>query len=519
MLDLGLSFLGSVARDPNALAIVDGEVRLTYAQWYRRISALVAGFDAIGLRAGDHLVTVLQNRWEAATLHWACQFAGIIITPVNWRSTASEIDFYLKDAEAKAIVYEAASAVAVAGSALAQKLPRIALDSAAPPAIAFDSLVSHSAPDANPRVDAEAWSVMLYTSGTTARPKGVPRRQRAERAAAVAHVAQNLYANRERTLGVMPLYHTMGVRSLLAMSLIGGAFICLRRFDAGEALKLIAAERVSNLYLVPTLYHDLVHHPLFAASDVSSVRKLGFAGAPMTDGLLKKLQAAFKPDLFVNHYGSSEVYTFTIDQNAPAKPGSAGRAGINQIVRVVKLGANSVDEIAGVGEEGEIIALLAGDESFEGYWRRPDADAKALRQGWYFTGDTGLFDADGDIFVTGRVDDMIITGGENISPVEIESCLSLHAAVSEVAVVGLPDERWGKIVTAFVKPRDAIEADELDAFCLASGLAGFKRPRRYIFVAEIPKSPVGKLLRRKLVAGEYEPATLAAKPSAQGTAA
>ena len=177
---------------------------------------------------------------------------------------------------------------------------------------------------------------MLYTSGTTARPKGVPRRQRAERAAALAHVAQNLYAHGERTLGVMPLYHTMGVRSLLAMSLIGGAFVCLRRFDVERALDLIAAERVTNLYLVPTLYHDLVHHPRFATSDVSSVRKLGFAGAPMTDGLLKTLQAAFKPDLFVNHYGSSEIYTFTIDQNAPAKPGSAGRAGINQMVRVVK---------------------------------------------------------------------------------------------------------------------------------------------------------------------------------------
>ena len=115
MLDLGLSFLASVARDPNALAIVDGDTRLTYAQWYRRISALVAGFDALGLRAGDHLVTALQNRWEAATLHWACQFAGIVITPVNWRSTASELDFYLEDAEAKAIVYEDAAA-AVAGN-------------------------------------------------------------------------------------------------------------------------------------------------------------------------------------------------------------------------------------------------------------------------------------------------------------------------------------------------------------------------------------------------------------------
>jgi 2-furoate---CoA ligase len=516
MLDLGLSFLASVARDPNALAIVDGDTRLTYAQWYRRISALVAGFDAIGLAAGDHLVTALQNRWEAATLHWACQFAGIVITPVNWRSTASEIDFYLDDAEAKAIVFEDASVSAVTASASAQRLPRIALDAAPFGTIAFTDLAEPPATGVTTRADAEAWSVMLYTSGTTAQPKGVPRRQRAERAAALAHVAQNLYGRGERTLGVMPLYHTMGVRSLLAMSLIGGAFVCLRRFEVGEALKLIAAERVTNLYLVPTLYHDMVHHPLFAASDTSSVRKLGFAGASMTDGLLKTLQAAFNPGLFVNHYGSSEVYTFTIDQNAPAKPGSAGRAGINQMVRVVKLGANSVDEIAAPGEEGEIAALLAGDESFEGYWRRPDADAKALRDGWYFTGDTGLFDADGDLFVTGRVDDMIITGGENVSPVEIESCLSLHAAVSEVAVVGLPDERWGKTVTAFVKRRSAIEAEELDAFCRSSGLANFKRPRRYVFVADIPKSPVGKLLRRKLVAGEYsvEPAS-----SHQGTAA
>jgi 2-furoate---CoA ligase len=503
MLDLGQSFLGSVARDPHALAIADGGLRLTYTQWYRRISALVGGVDSLGLKEGDHLVTALQNRWEAATLHWACQFAGIIITPVNWRSTASELDFYLENAEAKAVAYEDASAAAVAASAQAQKIQRIALDPAQPSDITFSALVALDAADAVPRMSAQAWSVMLYTSGTTAKPKGVPRRQHAERAAGVAHVAQNLYAHGERTLGVMPLYHTMGVRSLIAMSLVGGAFVCLRRFDVGEALKIIAAERVTNLYLVPTLYHDLVYHPQFALSDVSSVRKLGFAGAPMTDGLLEKLQAAFKPDLFVNHYGSSEIYTFTIDQNALRKPGSAGRAGINQMVRVVKLGATSVDDVAATGEEGEIVALLAGDESFEGYWRRPDADAKALRQGWYFTGDTGFVDGDGDIFVTGRVDDMIITGGENVSPVEIESCLSLCAAVSEVAVIGLPDERWGKIVAAFIKRRAAIAPEELDAFCRSSGLAGFKRPRRYIFVEEIPKSPVGKLLRRKLAAGEY----------------
>jgi 2-furoate---CoA ligase len=519
MLSLGQSFVGSVARDPKALAIADGALHLSYEEWYRRISALVAGFDALGLRQGEHVVTVLQNRWEAATLHWACQFAGLIVTPVNWRSTAQELDFYLEDAEAKAVVYEEVSAAAVAASARAQEITRVALDVARPSDVAFAALVEREAPGAVPRVDAEACSVMLYTSGTTARPKGVPRRQRAERAAALAHVAQNLYARGERTLGVMPLYHTMGVRSLLAMSLIGGAFVCLRRFDAGEALRVIATERITNLYLVPTLYHDLIHHPQFGSTNVSTVRKLGFAGAPMTHGLLQKLQAAFRPELFVNHYGSSEIYTFTIDQNAPAKPGSAGRAGINQMVRVVKLGAKSVDDIAAVGEEGEIVALLAGDESFDGYWRRPDADAKALRQGWYFTGDTGFIDRDGDLFVSGRVDDMIITGGENVSPVEIESCLSLHTAVSEVAVIGLPDERWGKIVAAFIKRRGPVTPDELDEFCRNSGLAAFKRPRRYVFVEDIPKSPVGKLLRRKLVAGEYTIETAAPVSRHQGNAA
>jgi len=504
MLDLGTSFLASAARDPGALAIVDGDVRMTYAEWYQRISALVGGFDEMGLIPGDHLVTVLQNRWEAATIHWACQFAGIIITPINWRSKGEELDYCVEKAEAKAIVYEEVSADCVIASKEAQKRPRIAIGFRNTGDIIFNDLMKSKTGDVAPRVGAEAWSVMLYTSGTTARPKGVPRRQRAERAAAIGHVAQNLYSQHERTLGAMPLYHTMGVRSLLAMSVIGGAFICLRRFDAAGALDLIASEKITNLYLVPTLYHDLVHHKQFDKTDVSSVRKLGFAGASMTDGLLRELAAAFKPDLFVNHYGSSEIYTFSVHQNAPIKPGSAGRSGLNQMIRVVKLGAKTPDEIAKVGEEGEIIALLAGDESFEGYWRRPEADAKAMRQGWYFTGDTGFFDVDGDLFVTGRVDDMIITGGENVSPAEIESCLSLHPAVSEVAVVGLADERWGKIVTAFIKRCVNVSPDELDGFCRSSGLANFKRPRKYIFVEAIPKSPVGKILRRKLVAGDYE---------------
>jgi len=505
MLDLGTSFIASVARDPSALAVVDDGLRLTYAQWYGRISSLVASFDRIGLKPGDHIVTVLQNCEAAATLHWACQLAGIVVTPVNWRAKDDELDFCIENSESRAVVYQDVSAQAVEKSKRAPALPRIGVGVEGTGIFDFNRMAAEPAAEVTPRVSAEAWSIMLYTSGTTSRPKGVPRRHRAERAAGIAHVAQNLYRRGERTLGVMPLYHTMGVRSLIAMSLIGGAFVCLPRYDTQKALALIAAEKITNLYLVPTLYHDLVHAKEFASADVSSVRKLGFAGASMTDGLLKKLNEAFRPDLFVNHYGSSEIYTFTIDQNAPAKPGSAGKAGINQEIKVVRLNAASVADLAAPNEEGEIVALLAGDESFEGYWRRPDADAKSLRDGWYFTGDTGFVDRDGDLFVTGRVDDMIITGGENVSPIEIESCLSLHPAVLEVAVVGLADEKWGKVVTAFVKRKAPVSDQELEQFCRTSGLANFKRPRRYVFVDALPRSPVGKLLRRLLVAGDYQP--------------
>jgi 2-furoate---CoA ligase len=504
MFDVGTTLLAAVERDARALAIVDGDVRLDYGTWLDQVLRVVDGFDRLGLKKGDHLVTVLQNRLEMATLHWACQLAGVIVTPLNWRAKPEEIDYVLDDAEAKAIVFEPASAEAVAGSASAAGLPRIALDEAEPATARFADLLAGVPADPVARAAPEDWSLMLYTSGTTGRGKGVPRRHRAERAAAVAHVAQNIYRFGERTLGVMPLYHTMGVRSLLAMAVLNGCFVCLPRFDPAKAVELIERERITNLYLVPTLYHDMIGHAEFARRDISSVRKLGFAGAPMPDGLLARVTAAFKPELFVNHYGSSEVYTFTINQRAAEKPSSAGKAGINQRIRVVRLDATSVDDRASPGEEGQVIASLQSDEAFEGYWNRPDADAKSIRDGWYYTGDLGYLDPDGDLFVTGRVDDMIITGGENVLPAEIENVLSLHPMIAEVVVAGLPDERWGSRIAAFIRRSGPLETAELDAWCRDSDLANFKRPREYIFVREIPKSPVGKILRRKLVAGEYE---------------
>ena len=237
----------------------------------------------------------------------------------------------------------------------------------------------------------------------------------------------------------------------------------------------------------------------------------------MTDGLLKELNAAFKPDLFVNHYGSSEIYTFTIDQNAPAKPGSAGRAGINQRIRVVKLNAASHDDIAAIGEEGEIIALLASDEAFEGYWRRPGGGRQGAAPRLVFHRRHRL---------SRRRRRPVrhrprrrhdhhrrrerLAGRDRKLPVAASGGVRGRRRRPARRALGQDRRRLHQAARARSRTRSST------AFCRGSGLANFKRPRRYVFVADIPKSPVGKLLRRKLVAGEFEAED---KTQSQGTAA
>ena len=283
MTDLGRVLIAAAERTPRNLAVVDGPRRFDYAAWLETAARVAGGLGGLGLRPGDRLAVVMQNRWEMAALHWACQLAGVALVPLNWRSSAEELDYFLEDSGAAALAFDGSATAAVAGSARAAVLRSVRAGDGAEGAVAFGALLAAPA-EATPRAGEDDLSLMLYTSGTTGRGKGVPRTHRAERAAALAHVAQNCYRAGERTLGVMPLYHTMGVRSLLAMAPVGGAFVCQQRFEAASALRLIEAERITALYLVPTLYYDLLRSPGFADADVSSVRKLGFAGAPMAEG-------------------------------------------------------------------------------------------------------------------------------------------------------------------------------------------------------------------------------------------
>jgi len=443
--NLAQSLLAACERHPELEAFPG----LTYGELFHRVRRIAGGLD---LDPGERVAVVLDNRIETALLYWAAQWAGAVFVPLSWRLAEEQLDYCLGDCGARVVIRDG------------DDLP---------------DGVEH--PGALDRDEREA-SLLLYTSGTTGRPKGVPRSHRADRAGAWSQALQHGYGWGDRTLGVMPLYHTMGIHSLLAMHCVGGCFVTQARWDAAEALGLIEEQRLTSLYLAPTLFHDLVHHPELGRHDVSSVRALGYAGAAMTSSLVQRCAEVFQPEVFVNHYGSTEVYTFTIGRDQRSKPGCAGRPAVNTRLRLV--------------EDGEIAVHLASDEAFGGYWHRPDADEKAIRDGWYHTGDTGRIDEDGDLWVQGRVDDMIVSGGENIHPLEVEDVLAGHPGVREVAVVGAFDDRWGERVVAVVAGT-ATEA-ELEAHCLASALARFKRPREYRFVDSLPKSPSGKILRRLL---------------------
>jgi 2-furoate---CoA ligase len=349
---------------------------------------------------------------------------------------------------------------------------------------------------------------MLYTSGTTGRPKGVPRSHRAEHSAAVAHLIQTQLRQGEVVLGVMPMFHTMGLRSLLASVVCGGTWVPQAGFAAAESVRLIRDEGVTSLYLVPTLYWSLMREDGFA--EATSIDRLAYAGAAMTPALAEQLVEALHPQVLVNHYGSTEIYTFTIGPEGARKPGCAGRAGLFSRVRLVEPEAGAApDAIVGPGEQGQVIVSMASPEAFGGYWQRPDADEKSIRDGWYYTGDLATADDEGDLWVAGRVDDMINSGGENIYPDEVEAALVRCPAVADVCVVGMPHERWGSAVTAFVVPADGVApADalrELAGYALGpSGLSSLKRPKRVVAVSSIPRSAVGKTLRRALTAGDYE---------------
>jgi 2-furoate---CoA ligase len=499
----------AVQRAPQAIALVDQEIRWTYEELAREVNSCARNFWSLGLRAGDRIMVLLRNRREHIVIFWASQLLGLVYVPVSYRFSANDIAYCIEDAEPEMLVFDEASATIIHHLAVRAALPGSVYAvgetsttfARLPLCVAKDAAVLPSIAIAD-----EAIAVMLYSSGVTGVPKGIPRSHTNEVSATMAHIVQNGYQFGESTLALSPFSHTMGLRSLLAMVLLNGKLV-LTGEEAIDQLALIEQERISCLYAFPGVYHALVESA--AQYDVSSVQRLAYAGDSMSPHLIKRCQEVFHPTTFINHFGSTEIYTYSICSWLDRKPGCAGKAGLHSELRIVVAGdtadasgvaATRPHEVVPPGEIGELIVKLTSPEAFRGYWNRPDLTTRSIRHGWYFTGDLARLDEDNDLWVMGRVDDMVISNGEKVYPSEVEAVLREHPGVKEVVVAGIPDARVGKLLTAFVVPRDpALTEQDLMDFCRANdALADFKRPAKFLLVEHMPRQ-ASKILRRELV--------------------
>ncbi len=493
-------------RHASAVALVDGSRSLTYRELEARIGELAAELLALGLGSGDTVVACMRNRLELVVAYLAVQRIGAVHAPVNFRLSPSELQHCVDLVRPAAILFDSESVSSPGASLELDSACRLCLDygSGERPLRVVGGSEPPKQPAAAPVTvapRAEDLSLVLFTSGTTGKPKGVSRSHAAEVSATLFNLAAFPWGLGERTLGVMPLYHTMGIRILLSSLFLGGTCVLQRKWSPGEALRLIDQHGISALFLVPTMYYDLLSCPDLSERAVASVASLGFAGMVLREEIVSQLDSLFPNRSMVNVYGCSELYCLSYSDRVRTKPGTVGPGAFHQELRVIPESADRGEAAQTEVEAiGQIVARADVPDAFEGYWNAPEATARARHDGWYFTGDLGYRDRDGDLFVVGRADDTIVSGGENVHPAGVESALSQCPGVAEVCVVGLPDERLGDAVSAFIVRSDpALTEERVLDFCKAAGsLSSFKRPRRVVFVDEIPKSSVGKVRRHVL---------------------
>ncbi|ELZ02031.1 long-chain-fatty-acid--CoA ligase [Natrialba asiatica] len=498
----------TVARYPDREAIVypRKDHRFTYAEFDERVNRLANAFADRGIERGDRVATVLHNGSEFVLTVYACAKLGAVITPLNFRLAAGDIEFIVSDAAAELVVFEAATreAVTAARPELESVEEYVYIDGEGPSyAREFDALLA-SGDAERPSVDVseDDTYAFIYTSGTTGRPKGVVHEHRDMVDHNLLCIAEMNVTRDDVGLSVMPLYHCAELHcSLFPRVQRGATTVILHEFDPAVALDAIEEYDVSFLFAAPTAWNGLSLTAADRDVDVSSLRLGLYGAAPMPEQVLENCREHLCED-YIQAYGMTEIGpagVFQRPEDQLSKQGCAGLPALNHELRIVEPDADPDREVA-QGKIGEI--LIAGPCTMREYWNRPDATARSLREAdgttWYYTGDLGYRDADGYLYVVDRKDDLIVSGGENIYPAEVEDVLFSHDGVEAAAVVGEPDEEWGERVVAYAVA-DGVTADDLDAFALESDqLADFKRPREYTFVEELPTNPSGKVQKFKL---------------------
>jgi long-chain acyl-CoA synthetase len=509
---LGKIFDLTVKRFPNKEAIYDvrKNVRYTYKEWSLQVNRLANALLKEGVKKGDRVSTFLFNTEELATAFFACAKIGAVFNPINFRLMSEEVAFILSDAAPKVVLFEKALEQVV--SAIENRFDSISfwyIDENTPAyAGSYQvKLASSSEEDAQVEVDENDLYAIMYTSGTTGRPKGVLHKHRnMVEQSLLVNAATKLEAS-DVGLVTAPMFHCAELHcAILPRVHVGASNVILHQFNPKTVLQLIEQEKITKFFAAPTMWNMLLQEDL-GKYDISSL-KLGLYGAaPMAPSLVHACHERLGISL-VQAYGMTEMgpaITFLSEKDQLRKAGSAGQACLNHDIRVVRTredGPSDPDDIVPAGETGEII--VQGPCMMSGYFNREEATEKAMYKGWYHSGDIGYLDEEGYLWVNDRVDDMIISGGENIYPREVEDLLHSHQGILDVAVVGQPDDRWGETVTAFVVRKDPnVTEQELDEYCKNSDkLANYKRPRKYVFCEVLPRNASGKIqkfvLRKQL---------------------
>jgi fatty-acyl-CoA synthase/long-chain acyl-CoA synthetase len=486
---------------PDAVAQIEGERRLSWRELLDRRNRLASALAKHGVGRGEHVIIYAPNSLEYLLASAATRAANAVPIPMNHRLVAEEVSYILEHSDAAA-AFVGGPFVAMAEQ-VRRHAPRvrlwIALDGERREwATSLDELLEDGSPEAPPVDPAQGLGgSMIYTGGTTGKPKGALRAASDAQLTLAFMQALGMIHEGHTHLVAGPLYHSAPGSFALFAAVLGGTVVVMPRFDPEQALYLIHRHRVTSTFMAPTLIKRIVDLPdaVRARYDVSSMRSLVMAAAPCPTRVKEAALACFGPCLF-EFYGSTELGINTIlrPEDVLRKPGSCGRVAPNVEIALLDDDGRPVP----AGEPGEVYVRRFGG-MFDSYYKNPEATRQTERQGWHSVGDVAWVDAEGFYTLCDRKRDMVISGGVNIYPAEIEDALHRHPAVEDVAVFGVPDDDWGERVHAAVqlRPGQSLTADELRSFARRH-LADYKVPREVSFPADFPRDTAGKLIKRLL---------------------
>ncbi|WP_156289678.1 acyl-CoA synthetase [Oceanobacillus salinisoli] len=486
--------------DSDRLALIHHDKRFTYKELNERVNQLANACVSMGVRKGDRVNVLLFNTNEMIESMFACSKIGAIFVPINYRLSVEEVYYIVNDSTGDLFIYDSRMRSLVdelrKKKSSIREYIHVGNDPHQADFLYEETLSNSSKEEPGYDVELDEINMMMYTSGTTGRPKGAMLTNGNMLWNAINAVQYLPFHHTDVTISVAPLFHIGGMNSSATPLLYKGGTVILEDvFNPERILQIIQDEKVSNMFLVPAMWQALTEVENFNDYDISSLRFCSCGGAPCPIPVIEIFQS--RGIEFLEGFGLTETSAFVSlldSKNAIRKHGSVGKTAIHVDVRIV----DENDQDVLIGEVGEL--LVKGPNVMKGYWNKPEETREALKDGWFYTGDLAKFDEEYFIYIVDRKKDMIITGGENVYPIEIEQHLYQHPNIREVAVIGYADKKWGesiKVVASLKDPSKAINLEELHDY-LDGKVARFKLPKQFEIVEELPRNATGKILKTVL---------------------